>query len=403
MKNSFTDWIIQKFSQWLLHQEPPKRAYLCDFNKISKNIKPGDVLLIEGRSRISTIISHVTQSPWTHAALYIGYLDNLKNIHSRKISKQYFKGDANCQLLIESEIGFGTILSPLSNYKDDHIRILRPRGLTEEDIDKIINFTLARCGKNYDLRHIFDLARLLFPWGLLPRKWRSSLFQHNALQPTKDICSSLIADAFESIHYPILPLVTKDYKKELELIQRNPRLFTPSDFDYSPYFDVIKYPIFPLRTEGAYHNLPWMEDVMSDDDSTNLVLLSPEIKQFFNSPAYAVVGASSDRNKFGNKVLRTYLQKNKKVYPINPHEKIIEGISCLQNISELPHDVKSISIVTPPEVTEKIVAEAIAHRIKNIWMQPGSENVEAIQKCIENNINVIAKGPCILKELGFQE
>ncbi len=123
---------------------------------------------------------------------------------------------------------------------------------------------MGRLGRKYDLRHIFDLARFLFPWGLFPRRWRSTLFQHNALKPTEDICSSMIADAFHSVDFPILPLVKKDEEDNLELIQRNPRLFTPSDFDYSPYFNVIKYPIFKLGKDYTSHQLPWNRDEISN-------------------------------------------------------------------------------------------------------------------------------------------
>jgi len=127
------------------------------------------------------------------------------------------------------------------------------------------------------------------------------------------------------------------------------------------------------------------------------------IEQFFSSPAFAVVGASSNRKKYGNKVLRTYLQHAKKVYPVNPNEKIVEGVSCYPDLQSLPDSVKSISIITPPAVTEKIVQQAIAKKIENIWMQPGAESKAAIQACEQHGINVIAQGPCILVELGFEE
>ncbi len=403
MNFSFTDWIITTVSQWLTKNDSlPRRTYLCDFNHIRKQVRPGDVLLIEGHNRVSTVIRHITQSPWTHAALYIGQLRNIEDVKLREMAKEDSEADPERQLIIESEINSGTIISPITNYQDYHVRILRPQGLTAEDAQKVIGFAISRLGRKYDVRHVLDLARFLLPWGFFPRRWRSSLFQHNALQPTKDICSSMIADAFESVEYPILPLVGKSYENQLELIVRNPNLYTPSDFDYSPYFDVIKYPFFALDKKGAYHNLPWAKNIVSDDE-INLISLSPEIQKFFTSPAFAVVGASVNRSKFGNKVLRCYLQKNKKVYSINPHEKIIEGIKCLKQIANLPDNVKSISIVTPPPVTEEIVDQAIIKKIQNIWMQPGSESVFAIEKCKQNNINVIANGPCILQELRFHE
>lgn len=129
--------------------------------------------------------------------------------------------------------------------------------------------------------------------------------------------------------------------------------------------------------------------------------MNKSIQKFLSSPAYAVAGASNDRNKFGNKVLRCYLQNNKKVYPINPNEEQIEQLDCVKQISFLPDEVQSLSIITPPPITEKIVEQAIAKGIKNIWMQPGAESTKAILNCQQNGINVIANGPCILVELGF--
>jgi len=161
-------------------------------------------------------------------------------------------------------LGSGTSVNILSHYKNDHIRICRPLGLTHDDAQRVINFAIERLGRTYSLRHIFDLARFMVPWSLLPRRWRSSLFSHHALKPTEEICSSMLAEAFASVKFPIVPIVKYDKKKGLELIQRNPRLYTPSDFDYSPYFAIIKYPIFSVAGHAPYRNLPWKEGVQSD-------------------------------------------------------------------------------------------------------------------------------------------
>lgn len=126
-----------------------------------------------------------------------------------------------------------------------------------------------------------------------------------------------------------------------------------------------------------------------------------QIELFLKSPAFAVVGASTHRNKFGNQVLRCYIQNNKTVYPVHPQEKIIEGLHVISSVAELPDEVKSISIITPPSITEEIVEEAITKGIKNIWMQPGAESNNAIQNCIQHKINVIAGGPCILVRMGW--
>jgi hypothetical protein len=259
------EWIIEKVSVWLLEESPPKRAFLSDYKRVCQEIKPCDILLVEGRSRASLIIKHVTQSPWSHAALYIGRLEDIRDPDFRDIVARIGNFPEETQLLIESEIGLGTIISPVEKYQSDHVRILRPRGLNKAAGQQVVDFAISRIGRTYDIRHLLDLARFIFPWGLFPRKWRSSLFQHNALQPTKDICSSMIANAFQCVSYPILPIIRKNNKEELEFIERNSNLYTPSDFDYSPFFDIIKYPIVPLDAQGEYKNLNWNFSVYGDD------------------------------------------------------------------------------------------------------------------------------------------
>lgn len=132
-------------------------------------------------------------------------------------------------------------------------------------------------------------------------------------------------------------------------------------------------------------------------------LLENKIVKFFSSNAYGVIGASNNREKYGNKVLRVYLQKNKKVYPVNPNENSIEGLVSYKDLQDLPPEVKSISVITPPSITEKIVKQAIIKQIENIWMQPGAESTSAIQEAEQHGINVIAGGPCILVILGFSD
>lgn len=126
-------------------------------------------------------------------------------------------------------------------------------------------------------------------------------------------------------------------------------------------------------------------------------------KAFFDSPAFAVIGASAHREKYGNKVLRCYIQNHLIAYPVNPREEIIEGVNCYKDIASLPPEVKSISVITPPAITEQIVEDAIAKGIQNIWMQPGAESEAAIQKCKTAKINVIADGSCILVVLRFKD
>jgi uncharacterized protein len=124
-------------------------------------------------------------------------------------------------------------------------------------------------------------------------------------------------------------------------------------------------------------------------------------ERFFQSKAFAVVGAAKNRDKYGNKVLRCYMQHARRVYPVNPRSGEIEGLACIAGIKDLPDTVKSISVITPPPVTEQIVRQAVAKGIKNIWMQPGAGSPAAIADCRAADVNVIGDGSCVLVHMGF--
>jgi len=132
-------------------------------------------------------------------------------------------------------------------------------------------------------------------------------------------------------------------------------------------------------------------------------MMDENIRKFLASSGFGVVGASADRHKYGNKVFRCYQMNGLEVLPVNPKEPSIEGIATVASVSELPDTVHSISIITPPYVTEKVVFEAIAKGIKNIWMQPGAESPTAVKSCVESGVNVIADGSCLLVVLGYRE
>lgn len=251
------DFFINLASKWLLKTEPPRHAYLSDYDKIRYEVRSGDVLLVEGRHRVSNIIKQITQSPWSHAALYIGRLHDISDPAMRVKVKKHFKGPADTQLLIESMLGSGNIVVPLEKYRKEHVRICRPTSLTHEDAQRIISFAINRLGMKYSIRHIFDLFRFLVPYGILPRRWRSTLFSQKSGRATEDICSAMLGEAFGSVQFPIVPHVKYTKQRGLELIRHNPKLLTPSDFDYSPYFSIVKYPIFSVTSQAPYKKLPW--------------------------------------------------------------------------------------------------------------------------------------------------
>ena len=259
-------WFYEKLGNYLTKERPHKRGYLCDFGRICHEVKPADVLLIEGQSRVSSIIQKITLSPWSHAALYIGRLHDIDDVKLREKIQRHYQGRPSDQLLIESIVGKGTVVTSIKHYSDDHIRICRPTGLSYQDTQKVIQYAAKYLGVNYSIRHFIDLGRFILRSHLLPGRWFSSLFVFQPGQVSEDICSSIIATAFGSISFPILPLVREEEHNKYSLIRRNPRLFTPSDFDYSPYFDIIKYPIFAFGEKAQYRSLPWVDNAYSNDE-----------------------------------------------------------------------------------------------------------------------------------------
>lgn len=254
--------IRAKFTDWITSEPPPSETPPYDFQRMKQEIRPGDVLLIEGSSRVSNIIRGITQSSWTHAALYIGRADDLEDPALRARVETEQKKIGNHRLIIEGLLGHGIIVSPLSKYRENHIRICRPIGLSQKDAELVIAYAYKAVGKSYNVRHLLDLARFLLPWSILPRRWGSTLFTTPSGEPESGICSSLIAEAFTSVQFPILPFIkTNEESSVKEMVPRNPYIFSPKDFDYSPYFEIIKYPIFnPGEQLPYYRRMPWTEE-----------------------------------------------------------------------------------------------------------------------------------------------
>lgn len=250
-----------------------------DLECMRSSIKAGDVLLVEGRSRVGYIIKVISRSSWSHAAICIGSLNSIKDPELFARVAAYWDEDADEPLLVESEIDRGTVVTPLSHYSNYHMRICRPIGLTKVDRDHVIEYMVDRIGTAYSVHQLLDLARFLIPWWtIIPRRLHSTLFEHNAGESTKAVCSSMIAEAFGQVDFPILPLIQEDEQGTFQLFRRNPRLYAPRDFDYSPFFDVIKCPL--LRSDnniwgkprtGYYRKLVWIDTPEAHADMGELI------------------------------------------------------------------------------------------------------------------------------------
>ena len=236
----------------------PSRRYVTfsvtPVERLAACLEPGDVLLVEGDKRISVAIKYLTQSTWSHAAFYVG-----------PDWSGAADGSSEPRTLIEADLQDGVIAVPLAKYESLNTRICRPVGLSKADRRKVVGFVRERLGMRYDLKNVIDLMRYLLPTPPVPVPWRRRMLALGSGDPTRAICSTLIAQAFQSVRYPILPHVREEatYDDSLRrhvvreyLHIRHHSLFAPRDFDISPYFSVVK----PTLEGGFdYRRLNWYE------------------------------------------------------------------------------------------------------------------------------------------------
>jgi len=217
----FKDYLWDKFVHWLTYESPHYKTPLTSFERLRYELRPGDVLLVEGRSNVAEIIKSITQSMWTHSFFYIGRLHDIDDPMLRDHIQKYRHCSPDEQLIIEAILGKGIIVSSIEDYEGEHLRICRPRGITRADSQAVIEYAIKELGKDYNVRQIMDLARFMFPYWFLPKRWRSTLFEHNPGRPTKTVCSTMMAEAFAKVRFPIIPVIHQDENGKLKLIRGN--------------------------------------------------------------------------------------------------------------------------------------------------------------------------------------
>jgi hypothetical protein len=248
--NRLLDRIGRRLTDYLTTPIPGfEPSTTTDFALLQRALRVGDVLLVEGNTRVATAIKYLTQSTWSHSALYTGPLPGRA------------EPDGEPHVLIEALVDHGVISAPLTKYREAHTRICRPVSLGEPGRRQVADFAVARLGHQYDTKNIVDLMRYLLPTPPVPARFRRRMLALGSGEPTRAICSTLIAQAFQSVHYPILPHLervgdptspVKSEQTQREILHiRHYSLFAPRDFDISPYFAIIKPTIeagFDYRT-----------------------------------------------------------------------------------------------------------------------------------------------------------
>ena len=173
---------------------------------LKSQIRKGDVLLVEGSQRISEVVKYLTQSSWSHSAIYIGD-ELIRGNHPLAEQARTAFGDDARFLLVEALVEEGVVLSPLSKYVEYNIRLCRPYNLQPQDCQVLLDDVISQLGYTYDLQNIFDLGRYFLPVSLVPRRFRRRALHFGSGLPTQVICSSMIASAFGKARFPILPHV----------------------------------------------------------------------------------------------------------------------------------------------------------------------------------------------------
>ncbi|HKA37707.1 MAG TPA: YiiX/YebB-like N1pC/P60 family cysteine hydrolase [Thermoanaerobaculia bacterium] len=265
------DWFLEQITK-------PRRNYqrfvYNDPARLKAAIKPGDVLLVEGEQRLSQAVKYLTTSTWSHSALYIGDAYLKRHPEDRVRIYRRFGREARF-LIVEALIDQGVTLSPLTKYIDLNLRICRPIGLRPDDLEIVLDHVMSRIGHTYDRRNFLELARYLLPFHMIPAKLKEDALHFGSGIETETICSTLLAEAFAKVRFPILPaylpwkprtmgerfkqmLVGRPTRRAYSgLLQaRHPTLSVPRDFDLSPYFDVVKFST--ASADGFdYRKLPW--------------------------------------------------------------------------------------------------------------------------------------------------
>lgn len=279
-------WLVQRILDYLTEPlDRYERRVRNDVIALKAHVRRADVVLVEGDQRVSAIIRYLTQSPWSHSALYVG--DELLRRGGETAARARALFGAEAEHLVVEALPEGVVASPLVKYVDYNLRICRPHGLRDADAQRILDEATATIGWRYDLRNVLDLARYLIPVRIVPDRWRSDALHFGSGEATEVICSSLLARLFHEVRFPILPeqvtpppgevavrpasesrrraplrlVLGRPSRREYTGLfrMRHPTLVTPRDFDLSPYFDIVKFN--PLaHGEFDYARMQWADE-----------------------------------------------------------------------------------------------------------------------------------------------
>ncbi len=240
-----------------------------NLEQLFAQIRPGDVVLVEGKQHISRLIKIFTSSPWSHAALYVGDALLKSPRHDAENIRQKFGAEAE-RLIIEALPGVGVVANPLAKYEAHNLRLCRPFKIRPEDLQTVVDAVIGDLGKSYDERNIIDLAVQMLPFEIGPlrkKKLTACLGECSEFQVT---CSGHIAKAFQKVRYPIMPLFATppnsapaDDRWHYAVRQRHYSQIMPCDFELSPYFQIVNFNVVESGNFD-YKKLVWIDSELTN-------------------------------------------------------------------------------------------------------------------------------------------
>ena len=277
----FRSWLVRQMVDYLTRPLPDyERRGVNDPRALKAHVRKGDVILVEGDQRVSAIIRYLTQSSWSHSALYIGAELLDRGGEQAAWAREHF-GDEATHLVVEA-LPEGVSAAPLVKYIDSNVRLCRPHRLRAEHLEVILDDALAAVGWRYDVRNILDLAFYLVLVSLFPSRYRRDVPRLGSGTATEVICTSLLGRLFQKVRFAVLPSVTfpdgvyprhlPPRLSSLTLLRRarspyvgvfrqlHHTLLTPRDFDLSPYFDIVKFNVIE-QWGFDYQKIEWADDL----------------------------------------------------------------------------------------------------------------------------------------------
>lgn len=249
--------------EYLETERQQPRIRLSDSSQISQALLPGDVLLLDVQAPLDHCLRTISSSRWSRTALYLGRPHEIASPELKASLSEFVSYRVDSQLVISCDLKQGLKVQHLDELSQAHLRICRPRNLTDRQLQGLIEHLVSRLTLSAS-RSWFTLLLVALPWSWLPARWRLGLARLLSGSLFRTLTGTLIAESFVFAHYPVLPLLKRQEKNQVRIYNRQPGIFFAADFDHSPYFDVMKFPFVDTDDHPGMRLQPWSQHEVAE-------------------------------------------------------------------------------------------------------------------------------------------